>query len=179
MCVPSGSLVITRPNGGFCFKTPGMLALPPDTKTIFALPDRCPFRRRGAFSNRSVTRRLPLAGFTSPRSISMKALALCAFLLAACSGAFAAEPVVIDLWPGKPPGETKELPPEADQTKPEDRLIAGRRIIKLGNVSTPQLAVYRPAKNVDTGAAVVICPGGGHNILAYDLEGTEVAEWLN
>ena len=31
----------------------------------------------------------------------------------------------------------------------------------------------------DTGAAVVICPGGGYNILAYDLEGTEVAEWLN
>ena len=92
---------------------------------------------------------------------------------------FGAEPLTINVWPGKPPGDTKELPPEADQTKPEDRLIAGRRIIKLGNVSTPQLTVYRPAKSKDTGAAVVICPGGGHNILAYDLEGTEVAEWLN
>ena len=93
--------------------------------------------------------------------------------------ALSAEPLTINLWPGKPPGDTKELPPEADLTKPEDRLIAGRRIIKLGNVSTPQLTVYRPAKNKDTGAAVVICPGGGHSILAYDLEGTEVAEWLN
>jgi acetyl esterase/lipase len=108
-----------------------------------------------------------------------------AFLLMACwvvfhgSIATSAEPLTFNVWPGKPPGETKELPPEADQTKPEDRLIAGRRIIKLGNVSTPQLAVYRPAKNKDTGAAVVICPGGGHHILAYDLEGTEVAEWLN
>jgi hypothetical protein len=46
-------------------------------------------------------------------------------------------------------------------------------------VSTPQLAVYRPAKDRDTGAAVVICPGDGFNILAYDLEGTEVADWLN
>ena len=101
--------------------------------------------------------------------------------LAALSGsvAFSAEPLTINVWPGKPPGDTKELPPEADQTKPEDRLIAGRRIIKLGNVSTPQLTVYRPAKSKDTGAAVVICPGGGHSILAYDLEGTEVAEWLN
>ena len=101
--------------------------------------------------------------------------------LAAISGSvtFGAEPLTINVWPGKAPGDTKELPPEADQTKPEDRLIAGRRIIELGNVSTPQLTVYRPAKNKDTGAAVVICPGGGHNILAYDLEGTEVAEWLN
>lgn len=93
--------------------------------------------------------------------------------------AAAAEPQVLDLWPDKPPGENKQLPPEADQTKPEDRLIAGRRIIKLGNVSTPQIAVYRPPADNDTGAAVVICPGGGHHILAYDLEGTEVAQWLN
>ena len=96
-----------------------------------------------------------------------------------CSTAFAAEPITLNVWPSKPPGETKELPPEADQTKPEDKLIAGRRIIKLGNVSTPQLAIYRPAPEKDTGASVVICPGGGHHILAYDLEGTEVATWLN
>ncbi|MBI1344880.1 alpha/beta hydrolase fold domain-containing protein [bacterium] len=91
----------------------------------------------------------------------------------------AAEPLVLNLWPGRPPGDTKELPPEADQTKPTDKLIAGRRIIKLGNVSTPQIAVYRPTSVPANGAAVVICPGGGHHILAYDLEGTEVAEWLN
>ncbi len=91
----------------------------------------------------------------------------------------AGEPVVLNLWPGTPPGETKALPAEADLTKPEDKLIAGRRIIKLGNVSTPQIAVYRPEPAKDCGAAVVICPGGGHHILAYDLEGTEVAEWLN
>jgi acetyl esterase/lipase len=103
------------------------------------------------------------------------------FLILVFRGAvlFAAEPQVLDLWPGKSPDETKTLPPEADQTKDTDRLIAGRRIIKLGNVSKPQLAIYRPAKETDTGAAVIICPGGGHNILAYDLEGTEVAEWLN
>lgn len=97
-----------------------------------------------------------------------------------CGGALhAAEPIVLNLWPEKPPGPLPELPAEADLTKPEDPLIAGRRIIKLGNVTTPQIAVYRPPPEKDTGAAVVICPGGGFHILAYDLEGTEVAEWLN
>jgi acetyl esterase/lipase len=89
------------------------------------------------------------------------------------------EPTVINLWPERPPGETAELPPEADQTRPDDKLIAGRRIIKLGNVSTPQMAVFRPDPTIENGTAVVICPGGGHYILAYDLEGTEVAQWLN
>ena len=51
-------------------------------------------------------------------------------------------------------------------------------MIRLGNVSTPTLAIYRPASDKDTGAAVIVCPGGGHTILAYDLEGTEVADWL-
>lgn len=95
-----------------------------------------------------------------------------------CLPATAVEDIkVLNLWPKDPPGETKPLPPEKDQTKPEDRLIAGRRIIKLGNVTTPQIAVHRP-KSKANGTAVVICPGGGHHILAYDLEGTEVAEWL-
>jgi acetyl esterase/lipase len=111
---------------------------------------------------------------------TMNTIRLCALFVLSCnSGASAAEPLTINIWPGQPPGETKELPPETDQTKPEDKLIAGRRIIKLGNVSTPRLAVYRPPKEKDTGASVVICPGGGHSILAYDLEGTEVATWLN
>ena len=91
----------------------------------------------------------------------------------------AAEPVVLNVWPDEPPDETLELPPEVDKTKDTDRLIAGRRIIKLGNVSTPQIAVYQPPSSVSTRSAIVICPGGGHYILAYDLEGTEVAQWLN
>ena len=99
--------------------------------------------------------------------------------LLAGSAPGAAEPLVLNVWPGAAPGETKPLPPEADLTKDADPLIGGRRIIKLGNVTTPQLAVYRPAEDKNTGAAVVVCPGGGFSILAYDLEGTEVAAWLN
>lgn len=95
------------------------------------------------------------------------------------SSAVAAEPEIVNVWPAKPPGETKELPPGKDLWKDTDNLVGGRKIIKLTNVSVPQLAIYRPAKDKDTGAAVIICPGGGHHILAYDHEGTETAEWLN
>lgn len=92
----------------------------------------------------------------------------------------ASEPAeVVNVWPGRPPGETKELPPEQNTAKPDDKGVGGRPIIKLTNVSTPTLSVYRPAKDKDTGAAIIICPGGGHHILAFDHEGTEVAEWLN
>lgn len=100
---------------------------------------------------------------------------------AASTSAMPAPAMTLNLWPGTPPGDAKQLPPEADQTKDTDKLIAGRRIIKLGNVTTPQLAVYRPAGLPADAVvpAVVICPGGGFSILAYDLEGTEVAEWLN
>lgn len=92
---------------------------------------------------------------------------------------YASENETLNIWPGRAPGETKELPPEVDKTTDDDNLIDGRRVIRLGNVSTPQITVYRPEPESATGAAVVICPGGGHYILAMDLEGTEVAEWLN
>jgi acetyl esterase/lipase len=97
-------------------------------------------------------------------------------LVAAISTVHAVE---LPLWPDKVPGETKSLPPEADTTKPSDNLIAGRPLIRLGNVSIPTLTVFPadPAKN--TGTAVLVFPGGGYNILALDLEGTEVCTWLN
>lgn len=93
----------------------------------------------------------------------------------------AAEPIVMDLWPAEPPGwpERGSTETEIDRTESDDKLIAGRRVIRLGNVTRPQIAVYRPAAERANGTAVVICPGGGHHILAYDLEGTEIAAWLN
>ncbi len=68
---------------------------------------------------------------------------------------------------------------ERDLTKDSDKLIAGRRIIKLGHVAQPQMHVLLPDPAKANGAAVLVCPGGGFNILAWDLEGTEVGEWLN
>lgn len=90
-----------------------------------------------------------------------------------------ASPTPERLWPRGAPDETKALPPEADTTKPTDRAVAGRHVTRLGNVSEPTIAVYRPDPAKNTGAAVVVCPGGGYNILAIDLEGVEVCEWLN
>ena len=84
----------------------------------------------------------------------------------------------INIWPGAAPGAPTNLPPEVDTTTAKDNLIAGRPLVRLGNVSVPTLTVYTP-RGKNTGAAVVIFPGGGYNILAIDLEGTEVCDWLN
>lgn len=85
----------------------------------------------------------------------------------------------IPLWPHGAPGEKGDLPPESDQTKPSDRPVAGKPVIRLGNVSQPTITIFSPSKEKQTGAAVLVCPGGGYHILAWDLEGTEVCEWLN
>ncbi len=95
------------------------------------------------------------------------------------ASSLSAEPITWNIWPGKAPGEEKELPPEYDTTKPDGELVAGRRVIRLTNVSVPQIAIYKPDPSIDTKTSVIIAPGGGHQILAYDLEGTEVAEWFN
>ena len=49
----------------------------------------------------------------------------------------------------------------------------------LTNVTKPTITVYRPSSATPTGTAVLVCPGGGYRILAYDKEGTEIAQWLN
>lgn len=97
-------------------------------------------------------------------------------LALSCTVATAADPpppVVLDVWPGPAPGEVGKIPAEAyiDEQPPT--------VTRLANVSHPTLTVYRPAPERDTGASVVICPGGGYYILAMNLEGDEVAAWLN
>ena len=76
------------------------------------------------------------------------------------------------------PGRVTAQGEEADTSTAESNQVAGKPVIRLGNVSEPTLTVYAPAQN-PSGAAVLICPGGGYHILAMDLEGTEVAQWLN
>ena len=101
-----------------------------------------------------------------------------ALALAGTGLCLGAEPP-IRLWPGAAPGEKGGLGEEQDTTKPSDNLVAGKPVIRIGNVSDPTITVYRPTADRNTGAAVVVCPGGGYHILALDLEGTEVCEWLN
>ena len=84
----------------------------------------------------------------------------------------------IAIWPKVAPGETAPLD-EHDTTDAKGQLIAGRRVIRLTGVSSPTITIYPAPKSNNTGAAVLVFPGGGYNILALDLEGTEVCEWLN
>jgi len=86
--------------------------------------------------------------------------------------------LTLNIWPSAPPDPVPTTGPEADTTTPKDNLIAGKPLIRLGNVSTPTIILYTP-KGYNSGAAVVVFPGGGYSILAIDLEGTEVCDWLN
>jgi acetyl esterase/lipase len=81
------------------------------------------------------------------------------------------------IWPGAVPDAQPVPGPEVDTTTSKDELIAGKRLIRLGNVARPTMTVY-PPKGKNTGAAVVVFPGGGYHILAIDLEGSEVCDWL-
>lgn len=79
-------------------------------------------------------------------------------------------PVVLGLWPGLVPGEQKSGVGEAT--------VSGG-VTRLTNVFTPRLLLFRPKNSPPNRPAVVVLPGGGYSILAQDLEGTEVAQWLN
>jgi acetyl esterase/lipase len=102
-------------------------------------------------------------------------LVIIVWLVVAWPGVAADASQVLDLWPGKPAGD------DAGKIGEEKYIeIKSAPGIKwLTNVTKPTLTVIRPAKDKDTGAAALICPGGGYHNLAWDKEGTEVAEWLN
>lgn len=80
---------------------------------------------------------------------------------------------IIYLWPDKVPGELKEKQPPVVDTSKNDK------IMRFDEVTNPAIEVFLPDKAIKNGSAVIVCPGGGYKILAYDLEGTEIAGWLN
>lgn len=82
----------------------------------------------------------------------------------------AAQDVRLPLYPGAPPNSK----PSTAKEQVEHRDIAW-----VTNVQQPDIAVFLPTKRFATGQAVVICPGGGYGGLAYDLEGTDIAKFLN
>ena len=77
------------------------------------------------------------------------------------------------IWPGEVPGETEAKHPPVASKDPN------RGFRRLTDVTDPTLTVYQPDASKRNGAAIVLCPGGGYQILAIDLEGYEIAEWLN
>lgn len=82
----------------------------------------------------------------------------------------------VPIWPGKVPDAQPAAGPENMVTN-NHPLVAGRPWVEVSHVSLPTMTVYSP-KGKNTGAAVVVFPGGGYQILAIDLEGTEVCDWL-
>jgi acetyl esterase/lipase len=83
----------------------------------------------------------------------------------------------VPIWPGVIPDARPALGPEFAETTGKDSLVAGKPWVAIEMVSRPTMTVYSP-KGKNTGAAVVVFPGGGYQILAIDLEGTEVCDWL-
>lgn len=88
-------------------------------------------------------------------------------------------PAPIPLWPGTAPGVAEKTASEHDTTTEKEALVAGKRVARITDISVPQMTVYLPRAERKTDAAILVFPGGGYRILAWDLEGTEVCDWLN
>jgi len=83
----------------------------------------------------------------------------------------------VPIWPSAVPDPRPVQKQESAEISGKDELIGGKRTTAISNVSRPTMTVY-PAQGKNTGAAVVVFPGGGYEILAIDLEGSEVCDWL-
>ena len=120
----------------------------------------------------------------STATASLLALVL-AMLIAAprrARGEEAAHPQVIEIWPGKVPDETGNIGGERFRMSPklERRQVEVTEPTRMiTGVTRPTITIYRPPKDKDTGTAILICPGGGYWDLYWQLEGEEVAVWLN
>ena len=115
----------------------------------------------------------------------MRSAAMVSLVLAMCGAGTAVgadKPLVVEVWPGTPPEETGKIGAEMVRMSPKlDRkqVEVNESTRLVTNVTKPTLTIYRPAKDKDTGTAVLICPGGGYWNLYWELEGEEVARWLN
>lgn len=91
----------------------------------------------------------------------------------------AANAQTIMVWPESAKDKQLDVGAEYDTTKVTGELIAGKRVQRITNVSRAELHFWPAETEINTGTSVIICPGGGFYILAWDLEGTEIAKWLN
>jgi acetyl esterase/lipase len=93
-----------------------------------------------------------------------------------------AETFLVKLWPDQPPDETGGIGEETVVMSPEldrEQVEVTESTRMLSNVTVPALTICRPLGERETGTAVLICPGGGYWNLYWELEGEEVATWLN
>lgn len=94
-------------------------------------------------------------------------------LLFVSTSVFAADPIVVKLWPGGAP-EKPGVKIEAEKEVPKKSADDVQRIT---NVTDPMITVFKP-ENAN-GTSVLVCPGGGYSILAYEHEGSQVCDFLN
>lgn len=104
-------------------------------------------------------------------------LILCVAIEAAMAQGSSPPALTLPLWPASLSQPSALV--EHDSTRAGDELIAGQPVIRLTDVSVPTITVYQPPPDKSSGAAVLVAPGGGYYVLAMDLEGTEICEWLN
>lgn len=103
----------------------------------------------------------------------MRATTICVSLLFS-SLALAADQPQIPLWDKGAPGSEGKTAREVDEPPNKDH-----GYLKVTSVHNPSITVFLPSRDIATGAAMVIAPGGGHQFLNFDQEGTNVAEYLN
>ncbi len=82
---------------------------------------------------------------------------------------------IVKLWPDGPPSKLAGVGPEAQYKAP---VGVAAEATMLRNVSEPTLSVFPPTNGKPNGVGVIVCPGGGWRILAWEHEGTQVVNWL-
>lgn len=101
-------------------------------------------------------------------------LPLCIGLILSAKSMAQEAPIL--LFPNGAPGETTSLVEKADS---DGGWTGGKPVLRITNVGEPTITIYPAPEELANGSAMLVCPGGGYNILAYDLEGDEICEWLN
>jgi len=82
----------------------------------------------------------------------------------------AAQDKPIKLFPEGVPGGADTV---AEKRNTDGNRVAGGNVLRITNVSQPTITIYQPPQEFAAGSAVIVCPGGGYDLLAYDLEGDE------
>ncbi|MDP3582941.1 MAG: alpha/beta hydrolase [Ignavibacteria bacterium] len=84
-----------------------------------------------------------------------------------------AQDKVVTFWEGKIPGSL------TNAKYVEENLVFDNGAVRIQKVTNPTLSIYLPEKEKANGSAIVICPGGGYKLLAFDHEGIQIAKWFN
>lgn len=77
------------------------------------------------------------------------------------------------LWPGEVPNEA------GIKSRPVQTPDTSRNVIRITNITNPSLTVFTPPDSINNQSAIIVAPGGGYQYLAINIEGYEIAEWLN